>query len=186
MRPPHTRIVFFGVLLLVAPASIVASDGGTAIDHQGDEIIIGAATDQRIEGTTPFESGTIIGVRVKSVGETHPFLVSKAVKVGENGSFDVVFDLSELAPLQGGPIHVEVRHNESTIHELDGVLVTKNMPAESTLTYAPPTDGTTSPPSTTTATTTTPDDSSSGIDVPGFGIVAGLVALGSVILLTRR
>jgi hypothetical protein len=184
MRPPRTLGVVLAALLVLAPVSVTA-DGTTAIDHTGDEITLTAAEAQQIHGTTPFESGTVIGVRIKSVGDTHPFLVSKAVRVTENGSFDVAFDLSGLSPLRGGPVEVEVRHNETTIHEIGGVLVTRNMPDDSTLTYQTPTEETT-PAASKTPSTTTTSASFSGLDVPGLGLGVGVVALVSVALLARR
>ncbi|KAB1194681.1 hypothetical protein GJR96_15010 [Haloferax sp. MBLA0076] len=185
MRPPHTLIVPL-VVVLVVVSGVVAADGGTVIDHRGDEILLDAVADQRVQGTTPYESGTVIGVRIKSVEDTHPFLVSKAVRVGTNGSFSVTFDLSELAPLHGGPVHVEVRHNETTVHEIDGILVTKNMPDDSTLTYHQPTDESTATDPSPTTTTTTDTGSLSGIQVPGLGLAAGVIALVAVALLARR
>ncbi|KAB1196678.1 MULTISPECIES: BGTF surface domain-containing protein [Haloferax] len=188
MRPPHSLIALL-LVLVVASTTVVASDGLTTIEHQGDEIILDAAQNQQIRGTTPFEQGTVIGVRVKSVGDTHPFLVSKAVRVDENGSFTVVFDLSGLAPLRGGPVDVVVRHNQSTIHELDGRLVTENMPENSTLTYDPSnpeTTATTSPETVTSTTTTTASGPLSGVTVPGLGITTGVVATLVVALLARR
>ncbi|WP_411963009.1 BGTF surface domain-containing protein [Haloferax sp. YSMS24] len=187
MRPPQSLFAFLLVLVTVS-AGVVAADGATAIDHQGEEIVLDAAGGQHVAGTTPFDPGTVIGVRIKSVGDTHPFLVSKAVRVNQNGSFDVAFDLSELAPLRGGPIAVSVRHNETTIHQISGVIVTKNMPDESTLTYDSSTPATTSEATSTAATTTstsTPTGPLSGVTVPGLGIIAALVSLLAVGALAR-
>ena len=103
MRPPHL-IVTLAVVVALSLSGVVAADSGTAIDHAGDELTLDAVDGEHVHGTTPFAPGTLIGVRVKSVGDTHPFLVSKAVRVGENGSFDVTFDLSEMAQLRGGPV----------------------------------------------------------------------------------
>ncbi|WP_416839286.1 BGTF surface domain-containing protein [Haloferax sp. DFSO52] len=188
MRPPHALLVL-AFVLVVASAGVAASDGTTSIDYQGDELVLGATSSQKITGTTPFESGTVIGVRVKSVDGTHPFLVSKAVKVEQNGSFAVEFDLSELAPLRGGPVEVEIRRNESIVHEIGGTLVTENMPENSTLTFSPSTAETTTTETTTTAETTTtqtPTGPLSGISVPGLGITTGVVALLAVAFLVRR
>ena len=186
MRPPHSLFALL-LVLVVASSGVVAADGTTAIDHQGDQIVLDAAEDQHISGTTPFDPDTVIGVRVKSVGDTHPFLVSKAVRVDENGSFDVAFDLSELAPLHGGAVAVVLRHNETTIHQVPGVLVTKNMPVNSTLTYDPSTQATTTAStSTATTTTTTATGPLSGVAVPGLGLTTGVVALFTVALLARR
>lgn len=185
MRPPHP--VFTVILVLVAAASgVAAADGKTAITHQGDAVVLDAARDQHVTGTTPFDRDTVIGVRVKSVGDTHPFLVSKAVRVDQNGSFDVAFDLSELAPLRGGPVAVVIRHNESTIHQVDGVLVTKNMPENSTLTYDPETPETTTTSETAVTSPDTPDGPLTGLRVPGLGVTAGVLALLAVGLLARR
>lgn len=183
MRPPQSFFALILVLVTVS-AGVVAADGATAIEHQGEELVLDAAAGQHVAGTTPFDPGTVIGVRIKSVGDTHPFLVSKAVRVNQNGSFDVSFDLSELAPLRGGSIAVSVRHNETTIHQIPGVLVTENMPDNSTLTYDPSTPPTTT---TTTAATTTTSSAGplSGVAVPGLGITAAIVSLLAVGALAR-
>ncbi|ELK49516.1 hypothetical protein D320_18709 [Haloferax sp. BAB-2207] len=111
---------------------------------------------------------------MKSVGDTHPFLVSKAVRVGENGSFDVTFDLSEMAQLRGGPVQVSVRRDQQPIYEENATLVTYDMPENSTLT---PDIRDAATAETTSASTATTADASSGIDVPGFGAGVGVAAL---------
>ncbi|ELZ91475.1 hypothetical protein C440_14214 [Haloferax mucosum ATCC BAA-1512] len=179
MRPPQSLAVVFVFLLLSASGAVIA-DGGTVIDHQGERLILDAAEGQHIHGTTPFEAGTVIGVRVQAVGGTHPFLVSNIVRVGENGTFDASFDFSELAPLRGGPVQISVRHNETSVHQTNGTLVTNNMPEDSTFTPVSGTDET----MTTTARITTvraTSDSMSGFDVPGFGVETALTALTAVV-----
>ncbi|CQR50419.1 MULTISPECIES: BGTF surface domain-containing protein [Haloferax] len=173
MRPPHLIVAL--VVVVALPLSGVAAADGTAIDHAGDELTLDAVDGEHVHGTTPYAPGTLIGVRVKSVGDTHPFLVSKAVRVDENGSFDVTFDLSELSRLRGGPVQVSVRRDQQTIYEENATLVTYDMPESSTLTPdvedADATAETTSSPAATTA------DPSSGIDVPGFGAGVGVTAI---------
>ncbi|AKU07192.1 MULTISPECIES: BGTF surface domain-containing protein [Haloferax] len=173
MRPPHLVVSLLVVVALSLPGAVAAD--GTVIDHSGEGLTLDAADDEHIHGTTSFSSGTLIGVRVKSVGDTHPFLVSKAVRVGENGTFDVTFDLSELSQLRGGPVQVSIRHNQQSIYQENATLVTHNMPGDSTLTPDVETTATTTetaPPSTATTT-----DSRSGFEVPGFGVGAGVAAL---------
>ncbi|ELZ84386.1 hypothetical protein C455_01757 [Haloferax larsenii JCM 13917] len=180
MHPLRQFTVVFVLLFLVTAGAATAANG-TVIEYSGDELVLDAAADQQIHGTTPFEEGTVVGIRVKSIGDTHPFLVSKAIRVGENGTFVVSFDLDELAPLRGGPVEISIRHNESEIHAIEGVLVTNNMPDGSTL--SPPTTSTDRPstePSTETTTTTTTRTSSSGFEIPGFGVLA---AVGSILAL---
>ncbi|WP_396613073.1 BGTF surface domain-containing protein [Haloferax sp. S1W] len=179
MHPLRQVTVVF-VLLLLVTAGVAIATNETVIEHTGETLVLNATTDQHIRGTTPFEKGTVVGVRVKSIGETHPFLVSKTVRVGENGSFHVSFDLDELAPLRGGPIEVSIRHNSTRVHAKEGVLVTHNMPNGSTLT--PPTttaiDPSTQPP--TETPTTTMSTPPTGLDIPGFGVLS---ALGAVFVL---
>ncbi|WP_430639312.1 BGTF surface domain-containing protein [Haloferax volcanii] len=173
MRPPYL-IVTLAVVVALSLSGVVAADSGTAIDHAGDELTLDAVDGEHVHGTTPFAPGTLIGVRVKSVGDTHPFLVSKAVRVGENGSFDVTFDLSEMAQLRGGPVQVSVRRDQQPIYEENATLVTYDMPENSTLT---PDIRDAATAETTSASTATTADSSSGIDVPGFGAGVGVAAL---------
>ncbi|AFK18819.1 PGF-CTERM sorting domain-containing protein [Haloferax mediterranei ATCC 33500] len=184
MRPLQSLTVVFVFLLLLSTPGAVVADGSTVINYQGDSLVLDADTDQHISGTTPFEAGAVIGIRIKSVGGTHPFLVSKPVRVGENGTFDVSFDLSELAPLRGGAVQITVRHNETAIYELNGTVVTGNMPEDSTFTPIPGADETT----TTTERTTTirsTTDSMSGFEIPGFGVGTAIISLLSVVLLAR-
>ncbi|MCO8266307.1 BGTF surface domain-containing protein [Haloferax prahovense] len=175
MRPPHLVVVLLVVVALSLPGAVAAD--GTVIDHSGEGLTLDAADGERIHGSTPFESGTLIGVRVQSVGDTHSFLVSRIVRVGENGTFDVTFDLSGLSQLRGGPVRVSIRHNQQAIYQENATLVTYDMPGNSTLTPDVETTETTTEtaqPSTATATST---DSLSGFEVPGFGAGAGVVAL---------
>ncbi|WP_410765097.1 BGTF surface domain-containing protein [Haloferax sp. DFSO60] len=178
MRTP--RVLYVGLAFLVFISGVGGAASGFNINYEGEQFVLDATAGQHVRGTTTFEKGTVINVRVMSSGETHPFLMSKSVSVGTNGSFDVQFDLTELAPLRGGPVTVAIRHNESRLYATNATLVTNNMPADSTLT--PDVADTTE----TTTKTTTTDSPSTGIEVPGFGLVAGLLALLVTALLVRH
>ncbi|MFC7203852.1 BGTF surface domain-containing protein [Haloferax namakaokahaiae] len=179
MHPP--RMLCIGLAFLVLVSGVGAAAGGIDIDHDGERFILDATADQHVRGTTTFENGTTINVRITSNGETHPFLMSKSTTVGTNGSFDVQFDLTELAPLRGGPVTVALRHNESRIYATNATLVTNNMPENSTLT-----PDTVESSETTAATTTTESPTPTDIGVPGFGLGATVVALLSAALFVRR
>ncbi|POG54544.1 BGTF surface domain-containing protein [Haloferax marisrubri] len=174
MRPPHLVVALLVVVALSLPG---AAADGTVIDHSGEGLTLDAADGEHIHGSTPFEPGTLIGVRVQSVGDTHSFLISKVVRVGENGTFDVTFDLSELAQLRGGPVRVSIRRNQQPIYQENATLVTYDMPANSTLTPDVEDAETTTETQQPSTTTTETPDSRSGFEVPGFGVGAGIAAL---------
>ncbi|ELZ98463.1 BGTF surface domain-containing protein [Haloferax sulfurifontis] len=174
MRPPHLSVALL-VVVALSLSGVAAADSGTVIDHPGDELTLDAVDGEHVHGTTPYATGTLIGVRVQSVGDTHPFLVSKAVRVGENGSFDVTFDLSELARLRGGPVKVSVRRDQQTTYEENATLVTYDMPENSTLT--PDIGEADATAETAASSPATTSDSPSGIEIPGFGVGVGVAAL---------
>lgn len=105
---PPIRTVLVCVILL-ASASLVASpvsaeDPEIEIDHSGDELVLDAAPNQTIEGSTALENGTELIVRIRSSG-VNPFIKSQGTTVGPEGRFAVSFDLSEH---DDSPIQVDV------------------------------------------------------------------------------
>lgn len=89
------------VLLLLAssvvqPVVAVQDDEGSIeIDHEGDEIRLEAAPNQTISGTTDLEPGTEVRVHVRS--SERNFIKSYTTNVSADGSFEMTFDLSDLA-----------------------------------------------------------------------------------------
>lgn len=103
MRPPHLVAILL-VVVTLSLSGVVVANSSTAIDYTGDGLTLDAIDGEHVHGTALFAPGTLIGVRVKSVDDTHPFLVSKVVRVGENGSFNVTLNLSEMAQLRSRPV----------------------------------------------------------------------------------
>lgn len=93
---PHPAVVLL-VVVTLSLLGVVTADSGAAIDHTGDGFVLDAVDGEHAHGTTSFMPGTFVDIRVKFVDDIHLFLVSKAVYAGENGSFGVMFNLSEMA-----------------------------------------------------------------------------------------
>lgn len=78
------------------------------------------ATAQVVGGTTNLDPGTELVVRMRSAGE-NPFLISRAVNVGTDGSFQAAFDLSDVP--SGTPYQVAVYYNGSRVANASGEIV---------------------------------------------------------------
>lgn len=88
-----TLLLVAGTVLQPVAASQDESDR-IDIEYEGDGIRLEAAPNQTITGTTDFEPGTKLRVRVQS--HEVPFLKSRRTSVSSDGSFEISFDLSEV------------------------------------------------------------------------------------------
>ena len=97
---------------------VSAARNGTTIDHEGEELTVESAPDQRITGETTVDPGTTLSVRIKSASSESPFLLSAEAPVAEDGSFAATADFSSVSP--GTPFEVSVRDGTTELAHATG------------------------------------------------------------------
>ncbi|SFR91648.1 hypothetical protein SAMN05216559_0950 [Halomicrobium zhouii] len=109
--------VVAGAVLVAAALAVtavtLASDGGTTIDHDGENVTLAAAPGQAVSGQTDLDAGTTLDVRLTSTDASNPFLQTKEATVAENGSFSTTLNLGGVAA--GATGNLTVRHNDSVL-----------------------------------------------------------------------
>jgi hypothetical protein len=165
--PPTSGLVtVFLVVGLVAGATgvVVAQESSVELATQDGRVVVHAAEDATITGTSDLDAGSNLTLRIQSAGDTQPqFLKTQTVTVAENGSFAAPFDFSEQA--SGDTFAVTVVRGGETVAESEGVVLA---PGETFAGDA----------SSTADASATGDGT--GASTPGFGLVAALAALAAV------
>lgn len=167
--------------------SVLASvepSANVTIRRPGEAVLVHAAPNQTIRGTTNLQPGTELVVTAENsqINEPNDFSLTETVTVGEDGSFAATPNFSEAK--FGANFTVTVEHG-LPLAEADGRVVNESVTLPTVETTRPTTDES----AFTAGTTTTPDDNDDGhVDefVPGFGVPAALLALLGALLLARR
>jgi len=89
-------------------------------DYDGERLVVEAAKDQRVAGTTTLETGSRVTVRVRSSGGANPFLRSAVATVEENGSFATRIDFDAVE--RGTEFEVSVRYDGTELASAPGVV----------------------------------------------------------------
>ncbi len=95
-------------------------EADTRFRHDGENVTVQSAADQRIAGTTDLEPGTNVTVRLKSGNSGTPFLRQRTATVGEDGTFAVEMDFGNVEA--GTTFEASVHHDGETLVETDGVV----------------------------------------------------------------
>lgn len=101
------------VAALAATAVTFASSGGTAIEHDSENVTLAAGPGQTVTGETDLDPGTTLRVRLTATDETQPFMLRGEATVAENGSFATAFDMGNVR--EGATANLTVRHNRSVV-----------------------------------------------------------------------
>jgi len=165
-----------------------------------DEVVVGAASEQTISGTTTLAPGAEITVRARATGD-NPFLKTADVTVGTDGAFEGTFDFSDAS--NGTEFEVTVP-NEGVEDdaEIDGIVSDSAQMETPTPTPEPATDtpepetdtpepATDTPePATDTPTEADGGDGATATETsgsqPGFGGAVAIVALAGAALIALR
>lgn len=91
----------------------VTGPNGTHFHVEGERISLENATGQRVRGATNLDAGTNVSVRLRST-DNNPFIHSRTVTVGDNGTFVATFDLSQVPA--GTEFTATVSHASDTVH----------------------------------------------------------------------
>lgn len=104
---------------VAAGVGLASAAPNATIEHEGEELTLESAPDQRITGSTSLDPGETVTVRVRSSGES-PFLESHEVSVEDGGTFVATLDLSHVEP--GTSFEAFVIYNGSRLAEADGTV----------------------------------------------------------------
>ena len=168
-------------------------DGESSLDTSEDDLVlVEAATNQTVSGTSTWAPGTELEIRISSDDSTSPFLTRPEATVQPDGTFEVDVDFDELS--QGTNLTLELDRESD---DWEGQVVEEGTLDQGTET--PTENGTDTPTDTATPTDTdTPTDTEESPDDtdteesptddsgPGFTIVAALGALIAAALLAVR
>ena len=156
LRRASALVLVFGVVLSTVFATTAATAASASIDHEGDTLTVRAESGQTVSGTTSLSADEEVSVRLQGQG-AEAFLTSKTTTTGEEGAFEVTFDLSDVDPSAAGPVSVSVVHDGTTLASTEAQF--------------------------TTASTDTGDSTG---NAPGFGVLAALCGLVGAAALARR
>ena len=175
-----------------------ASFDVTEVDDT-DYVVVGAAADQTISGTTNIAPGSEVSIRAQGTGDARFVEEITGLVVQEDGSFSATFDFSDVEV--GSEFEAELRgdlqgDDDGDNFVADG-LVQEAQPTETTEppattteptpTTEEPTPTTEEPTPTTEEPTPTPTPTETTTETPGFTMGLALVALlGAALLALRR
>jgi len=174
-------------------SSFEVIDGESSLDtNEDDLVLVEAADNQTVSGTSTWAPGTELEIRISSDDSTSPFLTRPEATVQPDGTLSVSTDFSDLSEGTNltleldresddwdGQVVAEGELGGETETETVTETVTETETDTETDTEAPDTDADTDEPDTETDTPT--DDSG-----PGFTVVAALGALIAAALLAVR
>ena len=166
------RHVALGVLALAVVAGTLAGPAAAAEDtrlvHDGDRLVVEAATAQAVVGETDLSAGTTLSVRIRSAEADQPFLKTATATVTADGTFRARFDFSGVSP--GATFDATVSHDGSRLASAAGEVVCAGCTTPRDRTpadRAATTDGADGPPNTTVI-----DDPAPGVFTPLLGVLA--------------
>ncbi|WP_135365593.1 BGTF surface domain-containing protein [Halosimplex halophilum] len=100
---------------------VADEDHNTTLDYDGDALTLEPASDRSIAGETDLPAGTEVTIRLRSAGDSSPFLKSAAATVTEDGRFSAAVNMSAVPA--GSTFEVTVRHDGDTVATADGEVV---------------------------------------------------------------
>ncbi|MFC4450992.1 BGTF surface domain-containing protein [Halorussus aquaticus] len=148
------------------------------VERPGEAVLVRAAPDQTIRGTTNLRPGTEIVVTAENGAMNVPndFSLSDTATVRENGTFAATLDFGEAETGANFTVTVE---RGLPLAEVDGRVVNESA-------VIPTTTARTTTADESAASTTSTTDGSSGSSIPGFGVPVALVAVAAGLALARR
>ncbi|NEU55620.1 BGTF surface domain-containing protein [Halorussus sp. MSC15.2] len=148
------------------------------VQRPGEAVLVRAASDQTIRGTTNLRPGTELVVTAENGAMNVPsdFSLSDTATVREDGTFAATLDFDEAEAGANFTVTVE---RGLPLAEVDGRVVKESA-------VIPTTTARTTTADEPTASTNSTTDGSSESSIPGFGVPVALVAVAAGLALARR